>query len=194
MSNKQEKKGRESKFYNEYPCRAIRKRITEELHWSLTEAAEKMKAAGIENVTPEAVRQWTGGYSRPDMNKLKDIANVLSCSINYLFGIDALPEMDKSEINRITGLSDSAIDILKQLKNGDDDFNRQSDIQDALSTVNRIIENERLIRAIDAYLAFDPKSISQTDFKYLPETLECAMLLSVQSVLRDAKYNCEYTD
>lgn len=104
MTTKQVKTNRESKFYNEYPCCRIRKRITEELQWTLTEAAEKMKNAGIENVTVEAVRQWTGGYSRPDMNKLKDLARVLDCSINYLFGVDDLPDMTDNQINQILGL------------------------------------------------------------------------------------------
>ena len=73
-----------------------------------------MQAAGVENVTPEAVRQWTGGYSRPDMNKLKDIAKVLDCSINYLFGIDDLPKMDNNAIHERIGLSDSAIKVLEE--------------------------------------------------------------------------------
>ncbi|MGI5849450.1 MAG: helix-turn-helix domain-containing protein [Christensenellales bacterium] len=114
MSEKQAKPNRASKFYDEFPCCRIRERIAYK-EWTLTEAAERMRNAGIENVTPEAVRQWTGGYSRPDMNKLKDIAAVLDCSINYLFGVDDLPDMTDSKIQEITGLDETAILILRDL-------------------------------------------------------------------------------
>ena len=99
---------RESKFYNEYPCCRIREQIGR-LGMSMVEAAEAMKKAGIQNVTSEAVRQWCGGYSRPDMNKLKDIAKVLDCSINYLFGIDDLPDMTEAGVRKLTGLSGAAV-------------------------------------------------------------------------------------
>jgi transcriptional regulator with XRE-family HTH domain len=113
MKETQEKYGK-NKYINEYPCRAIRERINQ-LGWTYADATEKFKNAGIEKVTAEAVRQWVGGYSRPDMNKLLDIAKVLNCSINYLFGVDDLPDMDDSEIYRRTGLLPEAINILKSL-------------------------------------------------------------------------------
>lgn len=142
-----------NKYVDEYPCCAIRKRINE-LKWTYAEAAVKFKNAGIEKVTAEAVRQWVGGYSRPDMNKLLDIAKVLDCSINYLFGVDDLPDMDDSEMYRRTGLCSESISTLSQGLKSDEPI-KVSDI------INAILTNEILINYPAAHISTAASSLNK---------------------------------
>ena len=104
---------RESKFYDAFPNCRIRERIEKGLKLSYKEAAAVLNKAGIAGVSHEAVRQWCGGYSRPDMGKLIDIAAALGCSINYLFGVDEYPDMEISDISRKTGLSEDTIKTIE---------------------------------------------------------------------------------
>ncbi len=104
---------RESKFYDAFPNCRIRERIEKGLKLSYKEAAAVLNKAGITGVSHEAVRQWCGGYSRPDMGKLIDIAAALGCSINYLFGVDEYPDMEISDISRKTGLSEDTIKTIE---------------------------------------------------------------------------------
>jgi len=146
MAEKRAKIVRDNKFYDEYPCCRIRERITD-LGWTLMDAAEKMKEAGIQNVTAEAVRQWTGGYSRPDISKLTNIAQVLNCSINYLFGVDDLPDMTNDQIYQLTGLDTKSIEALKGYM--------AHNLHQDLKTINAIIgdeEKHNLLGRISAYL------------------------------------------
>jgi transcriptional regulator with XRE-family HTH domain len=82
------------------------------------EAAQILCSAGV-NISPEGVRQWCGGYARPDIGKIKAIAAALGCTVNYLFGIDEYPDADITDISKKTGLSAAAVEAIQNCKEKD---------------------------------------------------------------------------
>lgn len=153
MSAEKAKQVRESKFYDEYPCCRIRERI-DSLGWTLGRAAEEMRSGGIANVTAEAVRQWSGGYARPDMTKLKEISRVLNCSINYLFGVDDLPDMTQSQIHNLIGLSNNSIEQLQQYNTQRLNY-KGDDPEKMIDTLNALLESDegrKILSHISMYL------------------------------------------
>lgn len=77
MSNNQSSK-RTPKFYDYI----LNERLRDLLENNRT--ADFADALGI---TSESVRQWTSGYSRPDMDKLAAIAKYFDCTTDYLLGL-----------------------------------------------------------------------------------------------------------
>ncbi len=137
MDVKQATLKRGSKFYDEYPCCRMRDRI-HELGKTYNEIADIMKRAGMESVSAEAVRQWCGGYARPDIGKMKDIAAVLECSTDYLFGLTDIrtANADIKAICEYTGLSEKAVITLGCLNSWEYDSQ--------INTINILIEQEEL--------------------------------------------------
>ena len=75
---------REGKFYDSPINTRIRERLGEK-GWTAVQLREELKDGGVE-LTAEAIRQWISGYSQPKIDNIPVIANVLGCSVNYLFG------------------------------------------------------------------------------------------------------------
>ena len=75
---------RDGKFYNSPVNTRIRERLKEN-GWTAVQLKELLSDKGIE-LTAEAVRQWISGYSQPKLDSIPTIADVLGCSVNYLFG------------------------------------------------------------------------------------------------------------
>lgn len=115
-----------AKWYDVAPNKQIRERINDELQISNAEAAERMKAHGVK-ATAEAVRQWTSGYTRPDVTKLVGIADALGVSCNYLLGLTEARHAEDEQLADELGLSSKAIGNLRKLKSvaslGDDAVN-----------------------------------------------------------------------
>lgn len=97
-------------YFDEYPNCRIRERSE---NMKSHELADKISTLAGEVISPEAIRQWRGGYVRPDMSKIPAIAKALDCTSDYLFGIEAQPNHAASDIHAVTGLSETAITTLK---------------------------------------------------------------------------------
>lgn len=82
--NERKNARREGKFYDSPINTRIRERLNEK-GWTAVQLKEKLSDEGIE-LTAEAVRQWISGYSQPKLDNIPAIADVLDCSVNYLFG------------------------------------------------------------------------------------------------------------
>ena len=70
-------------------------------------------------MSKENVRQWRNGYTRPDIDKLIIIANILGCSLEYLLGASECKNFENININKELGLSNEAINNLKELQKKD---------------------------------------------------------------------------
>lgn len=103
---------RTAKFYDF----VLNQRIRE-----LTENEDTAGFAKAIGVSAEAVRQWTAGYSRPDVEKIILIADYFRISTDYLFGRteEKTLDMEKIAACRYTGLSESTIDLLRQSHDSD---------------------------------------------------------------------------
>lgn len=101
---------RASIYFDEFPNRRIRELSA---NMKSKDLAERIGELSGDSVTSEAIRQWRSGYVRPDMSKLPAIARALSCTTDYLLGLEDQPSHESSDISAVTGLSDLAIRILK---------------------------------------------------------------------------------
>jgi transcriptional regulator with XRE-family HTH domain len=152
-SNKKEK--RSADFYDN----ALNKNIRELLKESNTTSVKLAQHLGV---TGEAVRWWSGGYSRPDIDKIVAIASFFNVSTDYLLGITnyrnkKTEEMTVSE----TGLSEVAAKKIKRMGVAGVDYNGSvsMDIFRAkeLHILNSLIEHKdfnRLISQIELYKRF----------------------------------------
>ena len=70
-------------------------------------------------VTPENVRQWINGYSRPDIDKLTVIADYMGCSLEYLLGKTEITNHEQVNIVNELNLTIDAISNLKDMKSID---------------------------------------------------------------------------
>jgi len=103
-----------ARYYDAFPNQAIRKRANQ-LNIPYVELAARLNAIVKERgeetkkITPEAVRQWVGGYSQPKYERLPDIAAILNCSLPFLFGVEEMPDMTFEQVYELTGLSEKAL-------------------------------------------------------------------------------------
>ena len=97
------------------------------------------------NVSSEAVRQWCGGYSRPDIDKLPDIAYMLGVSIDYLLGNSEFPssDIDKQGVHKITDLPIEVIDSLIALKKYKNTIHDNSEFDAYVDKQALVIVNEK---------------------------------------------------
>ncbi|MDR1674361.1 MAG: helix-turn-helix transcriptional regulator [Oscillospiraceae bacterium] len=100
---------------------AIKLRELLEKHPTSKESTTKTALAKAVGVKQQAVSQWSYGNTTPELKHLKSIADYFNISIEELVtGVDYPNE----DLNRDTGLSNSAIEILKRLKDDDNFTNR----------------------------------------------------------------------
>lgn len=101
-----------SKFYNS----TINKRIREFLDskkMSINDFAEAL------DVKAESVRQWKGGYSRPDIDKIFGIAKIMECSIEYLLDPNGCKNIKNTSANEDFNLWEEASESLRKMKDKD---------------------------------------------------------------------------
>jgi len=113
---KQTKK--ENLFLRTPPNQQIRELLdTKAVSENVSVAELKTKLAKICNVTSEAIRLWTTGYARPDISKLRDIANFFGVTTDYLLGDTESRSIDPQTIAICDnyGLTDISIERLKIL-------------------------------------------------------------------------------
>lgn len=75
---------RDGKFYNSLINSRIRERLQEK-DWTAVQLQKALAEKKLK-LTAEAVRQWVSGYSQPKVDNIPLVAEVLGCSVNYLFG------------------------------------------------------------------------------------------------------------
>ena len=118
MSTKKEKTTKRKSFYNFAVNKKIRKYLDEQAEKSSNKQAVADFAVAV-GVSKEIVRQWRNGYTRPDIDKLIIIANILGCSLEYLLGASECKNFENININKELGLSNEAINNLKELQKKD---------------------------------------------------------------------------
>ena len=130
------RKKQESKFYNDTLNNNIRK-LLEENNISNKEFAERL------DVSKEAVRLWNSGYSRPDMSKIVDIADIFSVTTDYLLREGESKSLDYTEqmTAKKFGLSDEAMKQLNLITNNKSSDNNVLKLQ----LINYIIENNNFL-------------------------------------------------
>ena len=148
---------KQAQFYDDILNCRIRK-LLQDNNMSNIEFAKKL------NVTAEAVRLWTSGYTRPDMKRILEISNIFNVSTDYLLIDTGSSSFEYTEqmTSKKFSLSDNAMKKLALLTNNKGLFN--NDLQ--LKLINYIIENETFllelsIDLLDFYKAND--NILHTD-------------------------------
>lgn len=101
------------------------------------------------NISTEAVRLWTTGYTRPDLDKIIKIANYFCVSCDYLLGNTDIPRVDTTyqEINKLTGLNQKSIDALKNMKKINNSFSPNYD-KNYADVINDLISSYGFIDLI----------------------------------------------
>ncbi len=74
------------------------------------------KLAKALGMTTQTISYYENGERKPDYETFAKIARILNCSLNYLYGIDDLPDEEWEQIHKKTGLSYGAIEYLLYLK------------------------------------------------------------------------------
>lgn len=74
------------------------------------------KLAKALGMTTQTISYYENGERKPDFETFAKIARILNCSLNYLYGIDDLPDEEWEQIHKKTGLSYGAIEYLLYLK------------------------------------------------------------------------------
>lgn len=153
--------------------------------------------AGKTFLTRQHINYFETGARKPDIDKLKSIADVLNVSIDYLLCRTNNRDISNTSISNKIGLSDESINKLKQFIEKD---SYQKDIlygdkhnyQDFLVIINKIIENDKfesLIHFIRAYI----NSFKTTELeKIIVEEKYKDMDISVESNNND--YDTSKTD
>lgn len=118
MSTKKEKTTKRKSFYDFTVNKKIREYLDEQSKKSSNKQAVADFATAV-GVSKENVRQWRNGYSRPDIDKLIIISNILGCSLEYLLGASECKNLENININEELGLSNEAINNLKELQKKD---------------------------------------------------------------------------
>lgn len=106
------------------------------------------------------INYYETGTRKPDIDKLKSIADVLNVSIDYLLCRTNNRDISNTNISQKTGLSDESINKLNQFteKDGyqkDILYGEHYNFQDFFIIINKIIENDKfesLIHFIRAYI------------------------------------------
>ena len=90
--------------------------------------------------TASSVSVYLQAKQEPKASILKGFAKALDVSVDYLIGLTDCksPQTDIRAIHKLTGLSDAAINILK-------DFNERFDGETIIPTVNLLIEQEEAL-------------------------------------------------
>lgn len=74
------------------------------------------KLAKALGMTTQTISYYESGERKPDYETFAKLARILNCSLNYLYGIDDLPDEEYEQIHKKTGLSYGAIEYLLYLK------------------------------------------------------------------------------
>lgn len=183
MSKKQELKTNDvkktSRFYDDIFNTRIRK-LLEDRNIKTKDFANKIY------VTPEAVRLWCAGYSRPDISKIKDIADFFDVSTDYLLGNAKSDNRDYTQQMTYEkfGITDKTMEILSKLVENKE-LNNENEFK--LNMINYIVQdkfvnNELLKKIICFFKAKDNELKINDEIKeqYEITSLEVTKYLLIQ--------------
>ena len=96
--------------------------IAYELHkrdWKQYELADKISTPD-KPVSDKTVSSWIEGSRNVGIDNLKKLCKVFHCDLNYLVGMQSLPNRRVASVYDLTGLSEQAIEILIKIKKDKD--------------------------------------------------------------------------
>lgn len=105
------------------------------------------KLAEALHITRQAVNAYTLGTSVPDIEKFERIADYFNVSFDFLLGRSDCKKSENNNIHEETGLSEKAIETLKDLIECD---KRNS----VTLTINTLIEDKKTLYSIAQYLYY----------------------------------------
>lgn len=109
------------------------------------------KALGV---TRQTVNYYENGERKPDYEMFDKISQICGVSPNFLLGRDELPDMEDNKINSLTGLSEKAINTLKELKKKMDKNDSESSA--ILYFLNQLVQDkETLSELTRCIITFD---------------------------------------
>ena len=101
------------------------------------------KAVGV---TRQTISLYCTGQSTPDIDVFVKIADYFNVTYDFLLGKSEAKKRENVDINKRTGLSDEAINILEDL------WNRKETLGPLTLTIDELIKNKSLIYKISVYL------------------------------------------
>jgi len=163
------------------------------------------KETGIAKGT---ISNYLNAKTSPKALELKKLADFFGVPIDHLIyknGSKSL-DIDLRSIHEITGLSDEAIEVLKSHNEIDEGWRKdlEGSLMFSMDTVNRIIENTDILKAITSYFFFAPVDFVNVEpivvdngenhikYDFPPETYENALLIGIQNVLKEEKYHGQH--
>lgn len=151
--------------------KAFANRLNEELEEKNIDQEDFANMIGI---STGALSKYRNGKGFPQANALYKMAKNFNCSTDYLLGLSNLksPKEDIKTVHKLTGLSDKAIEIMKEqieLDNEAREINSANSIYaDGIKTINYLIENEQkyfLFKQLYNFLWFDKEHKDLVDKK-----------------------------
>lgn len=144
------------------------KRRREELHMTQKELAAKIGFSAPRNIT-----NYEKGERSPDLETLCRIAKALSCTTDYLLGLEDAHTHEAASIAEQTGLSGIAVEVLIGFRNDPD----SSYIQSIGTFISDILSSEDVVGLSDSYhiwkkLVFSPKPTTPADLQMIPGQVE----------------------
>lgn len=141
------------------------------------------------DVSLDTVKNWEQGYNYPTIDKLQDLADFFNCDYDFLFGKQAKPIKQISDISHCTGISYNSVQQLIY------DHQNNSPI---VSIISDLIANKALLEqlaiccvsdygSISTFADFinDPFTKKKRSFLVDPESLRKIDLLNLFTALTD---------
>lgn len=126
-----------------YNWKAIGKRIrTERKNLSLSQ--EKLiEKTGLQVSARQTIGNWESGESEPDLYALSKLCEIFNCEMGYLLCEYDCKTREATDIQKVTGLSEKAIESLSGLKSSGN-----------ISILSQIVEHQDLGSFLDAVRAY----------------------------------------
>lgn len=159
--------------YNQVETGKRLKEARKSFGYSLEKVAE---LCGIQQY--QTVSSWENGNSTPSIEKLLKLADLYSCEIGYLVGEYNCKRRTIDSVQKITGLSEKAVEKLER-----DNFYQK----DRVAAINQIVEfnDGDIITLISKYLNHNYSgSIKAGDIEINGNTVADTLLLEISSELR----------
>lgn len=144
---------------SDYDYQKIGKRIRSERQKAGYTSQEKFaENFFLSNSSRQTVGKWENGKSLPNIDNLLIMCDLFHCQLGYLLCEYDCKTGENTNIRKVTGLSEEAINKLKFIKS-------QPDISDITKALNRIIEHPAFINLLkDIHL----HNLTYIDKKFSP--------------------------
>lgn len=139
------------------------------------------------DVSLDTVKNWEQGYNYPTIDKLQDLADFFNCDYDFLFGKQAKPIKQISDISHCTGISYNSVQQLIY------DHQNNSPI---VSVISDLIANKTLLQQLSiccnsdygfistiTEVVHDPINNLKRSFIIDPESLKKIDLLNLYTAL-----------